>query len=81
MSSIKAMNLVLKSLKIIKTSYSEGRVAHAENEMAIAEYILLQAIAEAEKQAEKQEAQCRPPGKSWLTVNPEGNLEMRKLNE
>ena len=48
--SISAMKQALEALDIIKASCSEGRVAHAENEAAIAEYILRQAIAEAEKQ-------------------------------
>ena len=46
--SISAMKRALEALDIIKASCSEGRVAHAENEAAIAEYILRQAIAEAE---------------------------------
>jgi len=29
---------------------------------------------------EKREAErIRPKGKSWLTVNPEGNIEMREI--
>ena len=48
--TISAMKQALEALNIIKSSCSEGRMAHAENEAAIAEYILRQAIAEAEKQ-------------------------------
>ena len=48
--SIEAMKQALEAMGIIKSSCLEGRMAHAENEAAIAEYILSQAIADAEKQ-------------------------------
>ena len=37
---------------------------------------LRQAIAEAER---REAERIRPKGKSWLTVNPEGNIEMREI--
>lgn len=37
---------------------------------------LREAIAEAER---REAERIRPKGKSWLTVNPEGNIEMREI--
>jgi hypothetical protein len=74
--SIKAMKLALESLGVIRASCSAGHMIHADNEAAITERILRTAIAEAERlEAER----IRPKGKSWLTVNPEGNIEMREI--
>ncbi len=70
------MRQALESLDVIRASFSAGRMIHADNEAAIAERILGTAIAEAER---REAERIRPKGKSWLTVNPEGNIEMREI--
>ena len=42
--SIEAIKLALRSLDIIRASCSAGRMVHADNEAAIAEHILRQAL-------------------------------------
>lgn len=74
--SIEAMKLALESLDVIRASCSAGRMIHADNEAAITERILRTAIAEADR---REAERIRPKGKSWLTVNTEGDIEMRKL--
>jgi hypothetical protein len=47
--SIEAMKMALEALDIIRASCSAGRMIHADNEAAIAEHILRQAIEKAEQ--------------------------------
>ena len=48
MSKDEAMKLALEALEIIKASCREGRTAHAENEAAIAQHIIKQALEQPE---------------------------------
>ena len=45
----KAAEMALEALETIKSSCREGRTAHAENEAAIVEFLLRQALAQPEK--------------------------------
>lgn len=74
--SLEAMKIALIVLESFEP-WGEGIWRSTENiDLDEAIKALRKGIAETQKQ---EADRIRPKGKSWLTVNPDGNIEMREI--